>query len=85
MSKALETRELEIIVEVTHEEELEIDAKCSDIAPTVIEVQVPGIQGPEGEKGADGKDGKDGKDGEPGKDGSANVEIIDNSLIDNLF
>lgn len=60
-------------------EEIYIEGQCSDIAPKIVTVEVPGIQGPPG------KDGAPGKDGEDGQDGTSFVERIDNSFIDNLF
>lgn len=62
-----------------------IEYKCEDIAPTVIEVEVPGIQGPSGQDGRDGKDGADGKDGIDGKDASESIKSIGVDLINNLF
>lgn len=61
-------------------EEIYIEGQCSDIAPKIVTVEVPGIQGPPGKDGADGKPGELGKPGE-----GARVESIENSFIDNLF
>ena len=55
-------------------EEIYIEGQCSDIAPKIVTVEVPGIQGPPGKDGAAGKPGE-----------GARVESIENSFIDNLF
>lgn len=61
-------------------EEIYIECQSSDIAPKIVTVEVPGIQGPPA------KDGADGKPGDPGKPGEgAHVESIDSFFIDNLF
>lgn len=62
-----------------------VDAKCEDVAPTVIEVQIPGIQGAKGDKGEAGANGKDGRDGVDGKDASESIKSIGVDLINNLF
>ena len=49
---------------------------CNCNGVRVVQVQIPGAQGPKGDPGADGADGKDGIDGKPGITPSIEVEAV---------